>query len=167
MVLEVNLEDRTKAVSEHGGAPEAYYNLEAYLQQGAGAQGLPYVPDEGYVTLQPFSVDASGEPWPVWSGLNPEDVKEGDYVRGAMLAFAWDQVNRNPTGPTYVTHEGKTYHMMVQIPGVSYAEPPAPVSPLGVTHKGGTHLIETVEDWLCGIMLPNLVKKCVPPDRTA
>ncbi len=129
MVLEVNLADRTKAVSEHGGAPEAYYDLVAYLQQGAGAQGQPFVPDEGYLTLQRFSADVEGKPWPAGSSLSPKDVGDGIYIQGALLNFAWDEINKNPTGPTYVTYEGETYHMMVQIPELSCTEPPAPDHP--------------------------------------
>ena len=127
MVLQVNLAARTKEVREHGGAPEAFYELEAHLREGAGAEGEAYVPDEGYLTLRPFS-GSGGEPWPAWASLTPEGVGEGIYVRGSLLAFAWQLVNWNPTGPTYASHEGKTYHLMVQVPGVSYFEPPSPRS---------------------------------------
>jgi hypothetical protein len=125
-VLEVNLANHTRAVHEHGGAPESYDALVAHLRQGAGAEGHPYVPEEGYLTLRFFRDGETGEPWPPWASLSPEGVGDGIYVRGSLLVFAWEQVNRNPAGPTYVTHGGTTYHMMVQIPGVSYTEPPPP-----------------------------------------
>jgi hypothetical protein len=125
MHLLVNLADRSKEISEHGGAPEAYYELEEVLLSGAGAEGHDYEPMQGYLTVSPGPAEVAGPAWPDWAAVTPDQVAEGTTVAGETLAYVWDLVNRNPTAPVYVSHEGKTYQIMVQIRGVSYFEPPA------------------------------------------
>ncbi len=125
MYLQVNLADRTKEISEHGGAPEAYYDLEELLLSGAGAQGHDYVPARGYLSARPFSAEGTGPAWPEGADVTPEDLLEGATVEEEILEYAWELVNRNPTSPVYVSCEGQTYVIMVQIPGVSYFEPPS------------------------------------------
>ena len=124
MHLMVNMADRSKEMSEHGGAPDAYYELEKLLRSGAGVEGHEYVPTRGYLTVETLSVDLGGPAWPDGASVTPEDVGEGRYVGGETLAFAWELINRNPTAPTYVTYEGQAYRIMVQVPGVSFFDPP-------------------------------------------
>lgn len=124
MHLMVNLAGRSKEMSEHGGAPDAYYELEGLLRSGAGAEGHPYVPSRGYLTVEPLSLDLGGPEWPVGAETTPDDVGEGMYIEGATLAFAWELVNRTPTAPIYVSYRGDAYRIMVQVPGVSHFEPP-------------------------------------------
>jgi hypothetical protein len=124
MVLQVNLAGRSKEMSEHGGAPPAYYGLEELLRRGAGAVGHDYVPARGYLSAEPLSVDLGGEPWPVWATITPDEVAQGATIRGEILAYVWELVNRNPTVPVYVAFEGQTYTIVVQIPGLSFFEPP-------------------------------------------
>jgi hypothetical protein len=124
MYLLVNVADRSKEIREHGGAPEAYYELEAFLQSGAGAEGHSYVPTRGYVTLQKLDRDVGGAPWPSDAKPTPEEIGEGRYVEGEVLRFVWEQVNRHPTGPVYVEHNDTGYIAMVQVPLISYFEPP-------------------------------------------
>lgn len=125
MHLLVNLAGRSKEVSEHGGAPDTYYELEEWLRQGAGAEGHEYVPTRGYLTVEPLSVDLEAPRWPEDASVTPDQAREGRYVEGGTLAFAWELLNRNPTAPVYATHQGQTYRLMVQIPGLSYVEPPS------------------------------------------
>jgi hypothetical protein len=124
MHLMVNLTGRSKQMSEHGGAPDAYYELEALLRSGAGAEGDPYVPSRGYLTVEPLTLDPGGPEWPHDADVTPDGVGEGTYIEGEALAFAWKLVNQNPTAPVYVSYRGDVYRIMVQIPGVSYFEPP-------------------------------------------
>lgn len=124
MYLQVNLDGRSKEVQEHGGAPEAYYELEALLLSGAGAEGQAYVPAWGYLTVRPLARDSGGAGWPVGTTVTPDVVGEGRYVEGEALAFAWETLNKNPVAPVYVSYEGETYTLMVQVPGISYFEPP-------------------------------------------
>jgi hypothetical protein len=126
MHLMVNLVARSKEISEHGGASDAYYKLEELLRRGAGVAGHEYLPTRGYLTVEPLSADLEGPAWPNGASVTPENVGEGRYVEGETLAFAWELINRNPTAPVYVTHEGQPYRIMVQVPGVSYFEPPRP-----------------------------------------
>lgn len=124
MYLMVNLAGRSKEMSEHGGAPDAYYELEEVLLNGAGVEGHPYVPSRGYLTVEPLSLDLDGPEWPHGADVTPDEIGEGTYIEGETLAFAWELVNRNPTAPVYVSHMGDAYRIMVQVPGVSYFEPP-------------------------------------------
>jgi len=124
MYLQVNLAGRSKEIKEHGGAPEAYYQLEEWLLQGARAEGHDYVPSRGYLTVEPWSEGAEAPEWPAEVAVTPDQIGEGRYVEGQLLDWAWELVNRNPTAPVYVTFEGRLYSIMVQVPGLSYFEPP-------------------------------------------
>ncbi len=124
MHLQVNLAGRSKEMSEHGGAPDAYYELEEWLRSGAGAEGHEYVPTRGFLTVDPLSVDLEAPRWPEDASVTPDQVGEGRYVAGRTLAFAWELLSRNPTAPAYATYQGQTYRLMVQISGLSYDEPP-------------------------------------------
>jgi hypothetical protein len=125
MLLSVQLSEVFKVVSEHGGAPEAYYDLVAFLKAGAGSEGQAYMPALGYLTATPWPVEAEAPRWPDEStGITLDQVGEGRYIEGEALAFAWQAVNRNPTAPVYVQSKGHVYTIMLQIPGVSLSEPP-------------------------------------------
>ncbi len=124
MFLRVNLDGRSQEVQEHGGAPYAYYDLEALLLDGAGAEGQAYVPTQGYLTVRPLARDSGGGEWPAGTAVTPDEVGEGRYIEGEALAFAWGELNKNPVAPVYVSYEGETYVIMVQVPGISYFEPP-------------------------------------------
>jgi hypothetical protein len=123
MSMQVNLVGQSKEISEHGGAPEAYYELERLLLKGAGAVGHDYVPSQGYLSMEPLSIELEGPEWPDWAEVTPKEIREGKYIDGGTLEYVWEMVNQNPTGPVYVRFEGETYRIMVQVPGVSYFEP--------------------------------------------
>jgi hypothetical protein len=124
MHLQVNLVGRSREIREHGGAPESYYDLEKWLLNGAGAEGHEFRPARGYLTVKPWSEQAEAPEWPTDVEVTPDKIGEGQYVEGQLLDWAWDMVNRNPTSPVYVTFDGKLYTIMVQVPGLSYFEPP-------------------------------------------
>jgi hypothetical protein len=125
MHLSVSLAGRSKEVSEHGGAPDGYYELVGFLTGGAGATGHDYVPARGYLSAAPGPIEADAPLWPGGTvGITLDQVGEGRYVDGESLAFAWQLMNENPKGPVYVRSGGRVYSIMVQIPGVSYFEPP-------------------------------------------
>lgn len=124
MHLQVNLSGRSKEIREHGGAPDAYYDIEAHLLSGAGADGREFVPTCGYLTARPFSAGGGGPQWPSGVEVTPDNIGDGQYVEGRLLEFAWDLVNKNPLNPIYASYGGHTYVIMVQIPGVSLAQPP-------------------------------------------
>ena len=124
MYLQVNLIGHSKEISEHGGAPDAYYELEELLLGGAGAEAHDYMPERGYVTARPVTIGGEAPEWPDETGVTLADLVEGRYVEGEALTFAWELVNRNPTSPVYTRSEGTAYVIMIQIPGVSFFEPP-------------------------------------------
>jgi hypothetical protein len=130
MHLEVNLIGHSKEVAEHGGAPEALYELVEFLKGGAGAEGHEYVPARGYLTATVFGppeqIGATTEAqWPdATAGFGLDEVGDGRYIEGEALAFAWQLVNQYTRAPVYVKSKGDLYTIMVQIPGVSYFEPP-------------------------------------------
>jgi len=125
MHLSVRFAHRSKEVSEHGGAPDGYYELAEFLTGGAGATGHDYVPARGYLSAVPGPIEAHAPPWPDGTaGITLDEVGDGRYVDGESLAFAWQLMNENPKAPVYVRSGGRVYTIMVQIPGVSYFEPP-------------------------------------------
>jgi hypothetical protein len=126
MHLLVNLSDRSKEIREHGGAPDAYYDVEARLLGGAGADGREFVPACGYLTARPFSAGGGGPQWPAGADITPDDIGDGRYVEGRLLRFVWDLVNQDPPNPIYASYGGHTFTIMVQIPDVSLTQPPRP-----------------------------------------
>jgi hypothetical protein len=64
MRLSVNLVGQSKEVYEHGGAPDAYYELAQFLTSGAGCAGDDYVPKLGYLTAVAEPIEANMARWP-------------------------------------------------------------------------------------------------------
>ncbi len=125
MHLSVSLTGRSKEVSEHGGAPDAFYELRQVLTSGAGSVGSDFVPARGYLAAVPELIEADVPLWPDAStGITLDQVGEGRYIDDEALAFTWQAVNKNPRAPVYVKSNGQVYTIMVQIPGLSYFEPP-------------------------------------------
>ncbi len=132
--LIVNLESQQKTVCEYvEGAPEAFHAIYDELSAGAGADGEPYIPEQGLLTSHP--IDASGfdniesirsTEWSeAAAGFSlSAATDEGAWVEGAALESAWAAVNANPWSGWAV--EGDSYYQLtIQIPGVSMIEPPA------------------------------------------
>ena len=128
--LALNLLGQSKEVSEHGGAPKAFYDLVEFLKGGAGAEGHDYAPELGYLTVESLGPVGTDEgtnslKWPDdAAGFTLDEVGDWRYIGGEALAFAWHAVNQYTRAPVYVESKGQLYTIMVQIPGLSYYEPP-------------------------------------------
>lgn len=128
--LAVTLEGRSKRVCEYfAGAPDAFHALYDFLAAGAGAAGVDYLPETGYLISYPL--DTQGRPvaeadlvWPAESaGLALAEVVDGAWVEGEALRLAWQAVNANLAGP--FVQEGENYYeISLQIPGLSMIAPP-------------------------------------------
>jgi hypothetical protein len=119
-LFRVNLIGRSKEISEHGAAPPAFYELQDFIKNGAGAEGNEFVPTRGYLTVSQFPGATIERKWPDAAivGFTLDRVGEGRYIQGEALAFAWQAVNQNPTAPMLVESSGQVYAIMIQIPGV-------------------------------------------------
>jgi hypothetical protein len=64
--------------------------------------------------------------WPTEKyGVSLKDAVAGKWLEGEALETAWLAVNANPWGG--IVQEGDTYYSLVlQVPGISQMEPPAP-----------------------------------------
>ncbi len=127
--LSVSLMSQSKEVVAYDPtAPRAYFELTGFLQGGAGATGSDFIPTRGYLTAQcwpPVKGTTPSAQWPdATAGFTLDQVGIGRYIEGETLSFAWQTVNQLPTSPVYVKSNDQTCVIMVQIPGVSFFEPP-------------------------------------------
>lgn len=132
--LSVNLTDNKKQVCEYyQGAPQEFHDLYAYFADGIGLDGEAYVPKTAYLTSYPFPVETSLDQEDVdyvWDAQSlgfslSEAVDQGLWIDGAPLEFAWEIVNAKPG--SMVVQDGDLYYQVsLQIPTVSWQEPPAP-----------------------------------------
>jgi hypothetical protein len=127
--LEVYLTSESKSVCEYyKGAPSAFHDLYNEVAAGLGEEGSDYIPTRGYLTAEVIS-DLYSQPvalhWPADSlGVSLSDALGGMWVEGEALELAWRTVNTNLYA---IVQEGDTYYqLIVQVPGVSQSEPPAP-----------------------------------------
>lgn len=130
--LVVNLAGFEKQVCEYyEGAPQAFHELYDYLASGAGVEGEDYNPSSGYLLSFPLAVESMMSPdevdmmWDSQSlGVSLSDaVDQGIWVDGDILVAAWETVNANPWGN--IVQEGDRYYQIsLQIPGLSWQEPP-------------------------------------------
>ena len=124
--LRVNLLEENKRVGEyHSGAPRKFHELRGMVSSGAGADGQPYIPQSGYLTVIPR--DDFGYPdIPVWdaeaAGISLEDILDGP-VGGAALIQAWEIVNQQYWAP-YVVDGEYYYELFVEIPELTGQETP-------------------------------------------
>jgi hypothetical protein len=171
MVLSVSLVGRSKEVTERGGAPDAYYELVELFTGGAGAAGNDYVPARGYLTAVPEPAGVHAPQWPDASaGISLDQVGDGRTIEGEALAFAWRMLNENPRAPVYVKSNGQVYSIMVQIPGVSFFEPPADTPMMTPTPYGSVTVTGLVYDALdgpakhiAGATVSATIQDCSPP----
>ena len=131
--LVVNLAGNEKQVCEYyQGAPQEFHDLYGYFANGVGMDGKVYVPTSAYLVSYPFSLeanvtqDAVGFIWDSESlGLSLSGaVDQGLWVEGPPLELAWEIVNANP-GFMVVQDGDRYYQISLQIPGISWEEPPA------------------------------------------
>jgi len=46
--------------------------------------------------------------WPAGAKVTPGEVGGARYVKGELLNWAWELVNRSPAAPVYASFDGKT-----------------------------------------------------------
>lgn len=116
--LRLNLLAGPYSVSEyHDGAPRAFHELVGLVSSGAGAEGQPYIPGNGYLTAVSLQ---NGDPTglPIWDadtmGLNLDDAHE-TLVEGETLARAWEIVNQKEWSPLVIQGDD-VYELHLQIP---------------------------------------------------
>jgi hypothetical protein len=129
--IQVDTLAEQKSVCEYfEGAPEAFHELYDVLSSGAGAEGVDYLPDTGFLTATSFGEDVQLGPgqvvatWdPAELGINLSEVGDGLWIEGDALKASWAAVNLQPWGPT-VLEEATAYTIGLQIPGLSMTAPP-------------------------------------------
>jgi len=111
---------------------EELRQLSDYLMGGAGAEGVEFVPTRGFLTAYLARETDCGKletkyQWPNESfGYDLEEIQEyknGVWVEGDELAFAWQIVNENPYCPL-VESDGAVYMIFLIIPKLSYFKSP-------------------------------------------
>lgn len=127
--LAIHLTSESKTVCEYfEGAPRAFHELYNEVAGGLAVEGSDYIPARGYLTTLVVG-DLYSQPvalhWPVDSvGLSLLEAQGGVWVEGEALELAWRTLNANLYA---IVQEGDAYYqLIVQVPGVSQAEPPAP-----------------------------------------
>jgi hypothetical protein len=124
--LSLALADRAKEVSvyDHSDqAPREFEELAAYVGALGPGAGTLYAPTRGFLTAAPIESPDDVPEWPAAAGLGLHQVGAGQYVEGEALAFAWSTINANPARP-FVAYNGQKYAIAVQIPGISFHQPP-------------------------------------------
>jgi hypothetical protein len=134
--ITISLSSQVKQVCEYfQGAPEAYQNLYDQLSQGLGVAGMPFVPQQAYLTAHSFPKVNLGNDGaapagktPLWNdkaaGVTLAGAGNGVWLEGASVKQAWELVNKNPMAPAAVEN-GQTYQLTLQVPGISLSAPPA------------------------------------------
>ena len=111
------------------GAPEAFHTLYDLLKTGAGASGVPFTPEAGYLQAREFGKasenDQTALPWASKEmGFSLQESANGLWIEGAALEIVWDAVNAHPGGLVFQDGE-MLYILTLQVPGLSRMEPPA------------------------------------------
>lgn len=124
-VFSVHLRATSKTVSEYfQGAPEKFHELAGVMASGAGAAGAEFTPARGYLRAHPQTTGEAASDWPdAAAGFTLAEAQAGRWVEGAALHAAWAAVNQNPWN-TPVRSAGQVYQLTLQVPGVSFLEPP-------------------------------------------
>ena len=129
--LTVALADQSKTVcATHGGAPDTFYALFAWLSQGAGTSGALYWPERAYLTG--FQLPDTATPLPEPDVAWPESLANvpvaeaivGLWVEeGGTLRLLWEAANQNPYHMPVVEDGDARFRIILQVPGVSWIEP--------------------------------------------
>lgn len=128
-ILTVQLLTESRKVAEYmDGAPAQFDGLVQVLAEGAGAAGGDFVPERGYLRAY-RQTGNSAPPEAVWPDERlgftlAEAETAGRYIEGAALQFAWAALNRSQFG--LIASGGQAFQITLQVPGVTYQEPPAP-----------------------------------------
>jgi len=119
--LTVNLTSLSKTVRvTMAQPPEGYTELFDRISTGAGAEGKPFVPQNGTLILEETAEEAlitwDQETHP----LALSQATAGIPLEGEALAAAWEIVNQEPLAPPVVEIDGKAYRFFLLIPGLMY-----------------------------------------------
>lgn len=121
--LAVNLTGSSKRVTvdDFGDPPAGYADLVGWLMGGAGAGGVDFVPEQGYLQAW-LLTDYAGPSAYVWpaegiAGVRLAEATSGLLVSGEALTTAWGIVNANSYG--VVESDGAFYQLAVQVEGVT------------------------------------------------
>jgi hypothetical protein len=121
-------EGQSRKVCEYyEGAPQAFHELYIDLDNGLGLEGQPYQPEKAYLVAYP--VEGSGQQGvPSWDSpsVSLAQAVNGAWVDGSNLETAWKMLNEQPFGAA-IQEADIVYRISLQIPGVSFTAPPAPV----------------------------------------
>lgn len=122
--LTVHLKSGTFSYSWNS-APGFYSALTGVVAR----MGLPeYTPDRALLVSTPCSISHCPQgvalpEWPAGYGFSLADAEHGGWIAGEALSFVWQAVNM--TFPVPGFREGnKGYGIALEIPGVSWSEPP-------------------------------------------
>lgn len=130
--VQINLLSQSKKVCEYyQGAPQAFHDLYDRLAQGAGLTGLGYVPTQAYLvahSIPSLDLAVDRQKVPTWDAQNTQvslaSAANGVWVQGPALESAWKLVNANNFNPI-AQQDGAFYEITLQVPGVSFIDPPA------------------------------------------
>lgn len=119
--LTVNLTSLSKTVRvTMAQPPEGYMELFDRISTGAGAEGKPFIPQNGTLILEETEEEAlmtwDQETYP----LALSQATAGIPLVGEALAAAWGIVNQEPLAPPVVEIDGKAYRFFLLIPGLMY-----------------------------------------------
>lgn len=129
--IEIHLEVQSKQVCElEAGAPPAFEEIHTILTTGANSQGKNYVPEVAYlsgVEVDESVLRANNElemEWPEELGIPLAEAIQGVWIEGEPLAEIWRAAWANVFHMPPVVDESGAYRLIVQVPGVSWVEPP-------------------------------------------
>jgi hypothetical protein len=133
--IEVHLKFQSKQVCElEARAPPEFAEIYTNLTAGAGTQGMDYLPETGYLSSIKFEEPVSGadnypipEPdleLPSELGISPAQAIQGIWIGGEPLAKIWRAAVSSSFHMPVVKYESGSYRLVVQVPGVSWVEPP-------------------------------------------
>lgn len=126
--IKVYLLDRSQEVSEYvSGAPDRFHELFDLLISGAGAEGVPYLPQSGQLTAREIEFDEWREQpeRPTWDAAAlGVDLHEAEslWLEGDALARAWEVVNQNPRFPI-VEQDGSYFELYLRLPEIGVMAP--------------------------------------------
>jgi len=147
--LNITLNSASHLVHVAAKRPEGFSTLFTQLLDGAGAEGKSeFVPEKGFLTARPVD-DTFSDPLPIWQpdelGFSLAEVGDGKYISGAALEYVWTQVNRYPYWAAYLQTDSQAYEVYLQIPGISWIEPPTETPDLWITPQAAPSVTDTPE----------------------
>ncbi len=100
------------------------------LIKAAGAYDLAeFTPERALLVSSPYYPDWTQPKtdlpiWPSEYSFSLAEADKGSWVSGDMLTFLWNSVNNSRYIVPGFQEDNKSYSIALQVPGVSFAEPP-------------------------------------------